>query len=174
MSENISQKTIKIANEPSVKRSNKLMPSNSFLLEENSIVCDLKVNSKKQLLQEISLRAEKIYNINSKLAFELLQQRERLGSTGIGNGVAVPHAKLPNLEYTSGLFIRLSNTIDFESVDGFPVDLIFTLFAPQNSGGDHLKALSQISRLLGDEKMRDKIRGTGDIDTLYILLAQFD
>tara|TARA_B100000029_G_scaffold401080_1_gene400185 strand:- start:644 stop:1168 length:525 start_codon:yes stop_codon:yes gene_type:complete len=174
MSENITQKISTAIDEISLKKERDHMASNSFILDKNGIINNLKVNSKKQLLQEISTRAEKIYNINPKLSFELLQQRERLGSTGIGNGVAVPHAKLPNLEFTSGLFIRLSNSIDFESVDGLPVDLIFTLFAPHSSSGDHLKALSQISRLLGDEKMRDKIRGTRNTDALYVLLAQFE
>ena len=102
---------------------------------------------------------------------EILQQRERLGSTGIGNGIAIPHGKLPKLERLFGLFARLDRPIDFEALDGQPVDLIFLLLAPEGAGADHLKALARVARLLRDPEVARKLRNSHDADALYAVLA---
>src|SRR5437763_1738828 len=114
------------------------------LVTPNAIIPALKVNGKKQAIQELASRAAKLTGQNERLIFETLMQREKLGSTGIGNGIAIPHGKLPKLEKLVGLFARLDRPIDFESLDGQPVDLIFLLLAPETAGADHLKALARV------------------------------
>jgi PTS system nitrogen regulatory IIA component len=97
-------------------------------------------------------------------------KRERLGTTGVGNGIAIPHGKLPHLEGMFGIFARLENPIDFEAIDDRPVDLMFLLLAPETAGADHLKALARVSRLLRDKRACEKLRGTDDAEALYALL----
>ena len=118
------------------------------LVAPNAIIPALKVNGKKQAIQELSARAAKLTGQNERLIFETLMQREKLGSTGVGSGIAIPHGKLPKLEKLVGLFARLERPIDFEALDGQPVDLIFLLLAPEGAGADHLKALARVARLL--------------------------
>jgi len=103
--------------------------------------------------------------------FETLLQRERLGSTGVGNGIAIPHGKLPNLGKLVGLFARLEKPIDFESLDGEPVDLVFLLLAPEAAGADHLKALARVARMLRDPDVVEKLRATRDAALMYNLLT---
>src|SRR6187399_2907020 len=143
------------------------------LVAPNAIVPALKVNGKKQAIQELSARAAKLTGQNERLIFDTLMQREKLGSTGVGNGIAIPHGKLPKLEKLSGLFARLERPIDFESLDGQPVDLIFLLLAPEGAGADHLKALARISRLLRDRAICEKLRGSDSADALYALLTHW-
>src|SRR4051812_8866877 len=118
------------------------------LVAPNAIVPALKVNGKKQAIQELAGRAAKLTGQNERFIFETLMQREKLGSTGIGNGIAIPHGKLPKLEKLVGLVARLDRPIDFESLDGQPVDLIFLLLAPESAGAAHLQALPRVGRLL--------------------------
>src|SRR5262245_8785620 len=118
------------------------------LVAPNAIIPALKVNSKKQAIQELSARAAALTGQNERTVFEILLQREKLGSTGVGNGIAIPHGKLPKLGKLFGLFARLERPIDFEALDGQPIDLIFLLLAPEGAGADHLKALARVARLL--------------------------
>ena len=141
------------------------------LVAPNAIVPALKVNGKKQAIQELSARAAKLTGQNERLIFETLMQREKLGSTGVGGGIAIPHGKLPKLGRLFGLFARLERGIDFEALDGQPVDLIFLLLAPEAAGADHLKALARVARLLRDPEIARKLRDSRDADALYAVLA---
>ena len=142
------------------------------LVSPNAIIPALKVNGKKQALQEIAAKAAELTGQNERAILEILLQREKLGSTGVGNGVAIPHGKLPKLNKVFGLFARLDRPIDFEALDGHPVDLIFLLLAPEGAGADHLKALARVSRLLRDRTICEKLRGADHPDALYALLTE--
>ena len=124
------------------------------LVAPNAIIPALKVNSKKQALQELAANAAELSGQNERAIFEILLQREKLGSTGVGNGVAIPHGKLAKLDKLFGLFARLARPVDFEALDGQPVDLVFLLLAPEGAGADHLKALARVARLLRDRPSR--------------------
>ena len=141
------------------------------LVTPNAIIPALKVNGKKQAIQELSARAAKLTGQSERLIFETLTQREKLGSTGVGNGIAIPHGKLPKLEKLFGLFARLERPIDFEAMDGQPVDLVFLLLAPEGAGADHLKALARIARLLRDQDVAKKLRASRDAQAIYSVLA---
>ncbi len=141
------------------------------LVAPEAILPTLKVNSKKQALQELAAKAARSTGRAEREVFEILLQRERLGSTGIGDGVAIPHGKLPKLNRLVGLFARLEKPIDFEALDGHPVDLIFLLLAPEAAGADHLKALARIARLLRDPAIAAKLRAATDAEILYRLIT---
>lgn len=141
------------------------------LIKPEHVVARLRATSKKQALQELAKRASDIIGQPERAIFSVLMKRERLGTTGVGNGIAIPHGKLPNLDRLYGLFARLEHPIDFESIDDRPVDLIFLLIAPEASGADHLKALARVSRLLRDKAACEKLRGTDDAEALYALLV---
>jgi len=143
----------------------------SELLTPRSVVAQLRVTGKKQVLQELARRAAATTGINERRIYEVLSERERLGTTGIGRGVAVPHGKLAELTRVYGLFARLDRPIAFESIDNQPVDLVFVLLAPLDAGADHLKALAMVSRLLRDRTICEKLRGTDNPDALYALLT---
>lgn len=142
------------------------------LIDNNAIIASLRVTSKKQALQEISERASAIANLPAREIFDALLQRERLGSTGVGGGIAIPHGKLPRVTHMIGLFARLEKPIDYEALDGEPVDLIFLLLAPEAAGADHLKALSRVARALRDSSLTARLRATKDASGLYLLLTQ--
>ncbi|HZP75830.1 MAG TPA: PTS IIA-like nitrogen regulatory protein PtsN [Pseudolabrys sp.] len=146
------------------------MPLND-LIAPNAILPALKVNNKKQAIQEIAARAAELTGMNERAVLEILLQREKLGSTAVGNGVAIPHGKLPKLGRLFGLFARLDRAIDFEALDGQPVDLLFLLLAPETAGADHLKALARVARLLRDPEVARKLRESRDADALYAVLA---
>jgi nitrogen PTS system EIIA component len=137
----------------------------------DAIIPALKANSKKQALQELAAKAARLSGQNERLIFETLLQREKLGSTAIGNGIAIPHGKLPDLGSLFGLFARLDRPVDFESLDGQPVDLIFLLLAPEGAGADHLKALARVARLLRDPDIARKLRESHDAEAIYAVLA---
>jgi PTS system nitrogen regulatory IIA component len=141
------------------------------LVAPNAIIPALKVTSKKQALQELAARAAVLSGQNERAIFEILVQREKLGSTAVGNGIAIPHGKMPNLAKLFGLFARLDRPIDFESLDGQAVDLIFLLLAPEGAGADHLKALARVARLLRDPSIAHKLRASHDADAMYAVLA---
>src|SRR6187455_3852283 len=141
------------------------------LVAPNAIIPALRVNSKKQILQELTAKAAELSGQSERTILEILQQREKLGSTGVGNGIAIPHGKLPKLEKLVGLFARLERGIDFESLDGQPVDLVFLLLAPEGAGADHLKALARVARLLREAEVVTRLRETRDADALYAVLA---
>ncbi|MGB0695095.1 MAG: PTS IIA-like nitrogen regulatory protein PtsN [Rhodospirillaceae bacterium] len=144
----------------------------SDLIGPGDVVPALRVTSKKQVLQEIARKAAARSGHPERAIFDVLLERERLGSTGVGNGIAIPHGKMASLESLCGLFIRLDAPVDFDSIDDEPVDLIFLLLAPENAGADHLKALARVSRLLRDRGICEKLRGTDTAEALYALLTQ--
>jgi PTS system nitrogen regulatory IIA component len=144
----------------------------SDIITSDAILPALKATSKKQLLQELSQAAGKVTGLDPRSVFETLLQREKLGSTGLGQGIAIPHGKFAALAEVKGLFARLQTPVDFESVDDRPVDLVFLLMAPESAGADHLKALARISRLLRDQKLVTKLRGTQDAAGLYAILTE--
>ena len=131
----------------------------------------LKVGSKKQALQELAHRAAALTGLEERRIFDVLLERERLGTTGVGHGIAIPHGKLAELQQLHGLFARLNGAIDFDAIDDEPVDLIFMLLAPESAGADHLKALARISRLLRDEAVCAKLRSLDQAETIYAVLT---
>lgn len=144
----------------------------SDLITPESVVSKLHATSKKQALQELAKRAAEVSGLQERAIFDVLLERERLGTTGVGNGIAIPHGKLPNLDRLYGLFARLDKPIDFDSIDEQPVDLIFLLLAPETAGADHLKALARVSRLLRDKSGCEKLRGTDSAEALYAILTE--
>jgi nitrogen PTS system EIIA component len=143
----------------------------SDLVALQAVIPALKVNSKKQALQELAARAATLTGRGEREILEILQQREKLGSTGVGGGIAIPHGKLPKLERLFGLFARLDRPIDFESLDGQQDDLIFLLLAPEAAGADHLKALARVARLLRDPDTAKKLRESRDAEAIYAVLT---
>lgn len=143
----------------------------SDLVTQKSILPALKAGSKKQLLQLLAEKAAEITGLNERDIFDTIMQREKLGSTGVGNGIAIPHGKLKNIKTIIGIFARLETSVDFEALDDEPVDLVFMLLAPETAGADHLKALSRIARLLREADMVAKLRGTKDATALFAFLT---
>jgi PTS system nitrogen regulatory IIA component len=141
------------------------------LVAPNAIIPALKVNGKKQALQELAAKAAELSGLSERTIFETLMQREKLGSTGVGNGIAIPHGKLSKLNKLFGVFARLERPIDFEALDGQAVDLVFLLLAPEGAGADHLKALARVARLLRDPDVAHKLRDSRDVEALYSVLA---
>lgn len=142
------------------------------LLQQDAIIPALKANSKKQLLQELANKAARITGLSEREIFDVILQRERLGSTGVGNGIAIPHGKLTSIKSITGIFARLENPVDFEALDDQPVDLVFLLLAPEGAGADHLKALSRIARVLRDQDLVAKLRATNSEPAIYAFLNQ--
>lgn len=142
------------------------------LISSEEIIPSLRVGSKKQALQELSKRAAELTGQPERAIFEVLIQRERLGTTGVGQGIAIPHGKLPELDRLYALFARLEAPVDFDAIDEQPVDLICLLLAPETAGADHLKALAQVSRLLRNKAICEKIRGSDGPDAIYALLSE--
>ena len=141
------------------------------LLTPDAVLCDLKVGSKKQLLQELAARAARERGLDERAVFDVLLERERLGATGVGSGVAIPHGKLAAVDRLYGAFARLATPIDFEAIDERPVDLVFLLIAPETAGADHLKALARVSRTLRDAGLVEKVRAATDAGAIFSLLA---
>ncbi len=142
------------------------------LIGRDAILPVVRAASKKQLFQEIATRARDAYGLEPRLVLEGLVAREKLGSTAMGGGVAIPHARLAGLDSIIGLFARLERPVDFEAADGQGVDLVFVLLAPEESGADHLRALARVSRLLRDAELRRKLRETTEAPALYALLTE--
>ena len=141
------------------------------LLSPRGVIAQLRVGNKKAALQEIAKRAATITGVTERQIYDALIERERLGSTGIGHGIALPHAKLPELPQLCGVFARLERPIAFEAIDDQPVDLVFALLAPAGAGAEHLRALARVSRLLRDRGICQKLRGTDNGDALFALLT---
>ena len=142
------------------------------LLTPSAVIANLRATAKKQVLQELARRAATLTGESERTIFDVLLERERLGTTGVGNGIAIPHGKLAGLKRLHGVFARLEKPIDFEAIDEQPVDLIFMLLAPGSAGADHLKALARVSRLLRDRAVCEKLRGSDNADALYALLTE--
>jgi nitrogen PTS system EIIA component len=141
------------------------------LVTPRSVVAQLRAPTKRQVLQELARRAGTTTGIADRRIYDALAERERLGTTGIGNGVAIPHCRLAELTRLYGLFARLERPIPFEAIDDEPVDLVFVLLAPADAGAEHLKALARVSRLLRDRAICEKLRGANSADALYALLT---
>jgi PTS system nitrogen regulatory IIA component len=129
-------------------------------------------SNKKALLKELAAKAAGLTGLSADVIFETLLQREKLGSTGLGAGIAIPHGKFADLKRVVGMFAQLEKPIDFEAMDDQPVDLVFVLLAPETAGADHLKALAKVSRLLRDGLVLEKLRGTDDSTGLYAVLTE--
>ncbi len=142
----------------------------SDIMTVNNISVAIKANSKRQLLQELAEKAAEITGITERTIFDIVLERENLGSTGFGGGTALPHGRLTDIDKVYGFFARLSTPVDFEAIDGKPVDLIFLLLSPEGSGADHLTALAQVSRILKDEATCEKLRQAETREQIYALL----
>ena len=146
----------------------------SDLLTPDAILPSLHAQSKKQVLQEVCAVAARLTLRSDREIFDTLLQRERLGSTGVGHGVAIPHGKLRGLDRLVGVFARLARPVDFDSLDDQPVDLVFVLLAPESAGADHLKALARIARILRDPAMAQKLRTAQDASGIYSVMTGLD
>lgn len=130
------------------------------------------LTSKKRLFQELGEMASQAYGLTAAIAIDGLQERESLGPTGVGHGIALPHARLQDLGKIVGVFLRLEKPLDYDSVDRQPVDLVFGLFAPKDSGVDHLKALALVSRTMRDTAICAKLRANTDPGKLHAILTE--
>jgi nitrogen PTS system EIIA component len=142
------------------------------LIGPAAVIPTLKAKSKKQVLEDLAFRAAKLEGIPGRDLFEALLQRERLGSTGVGRGIAIPHCRLASIKRLACVFARLDVPIPFDATDGQPVDLVFLLLAPEDAGADHLKALARLSRLMRDKKTMMQLRAAKDEMSLYAVLTQ--
>ena len=142
------------------------------LIRPEGVADGLSAASKKALFQQLGQLAGAAYGIDAKAATAGLALREKLGSTGFGGGVAIPHARLAGIDSIRGVVAALARPIDFDSVDELPVDLVVALFSPADAGADHLKALARVSRALRDQDLVAKLRGAGSKDAMYVLLAR--
>jgi nitrogen PTS system EIIA component len=142
------------------------------LLLPEAVFPSLRAKNKKQALQEIAQKAARLTGLDARDVFETLLQREKLGSTGVGRGIAIPHGRIAALPRIVSLFAKLEEPIDFEALDGEPVDLIFLLLAPEHAGADHLKALARISRLLREPSTIEKLKAAKDRAALYSVLTE--
>jgi PTS system nitrogen regulatory IIA component len=138
----------------------------------DAVLACVKASGKKALLAELAAKAAQLYTLDERRLFDRLLERERLGSTGIGGGIAIPHGRMPSLAKPVGVFARLAHPVDFDSIDERPVDSVFLLLAPEGAGADHLKALARVSRLLRDRGLVEKLRATESADALYALLIE--
>ncbi len=143
------------------------------ILLKDSVVANGKADSKKQILEQLSEIATSKTGIDQNVILDALIERERLGTTGVGKGVALPHTRLIGLNKIFCAFIR-TNPVDFEAIDGKTVDLVFLLLVPEEAGADHLKALSRLSRLLRDDDITSQLRKAHSADALYDLIIQND
>lgn len=141
------------------------------ILSPEAMAVGLNATSKKHLMQELAQRASASYGLDARLAFEALLERERLGPTGMGRGVAIPHARLASVDHIFGVFARLSKPVDYDSADGEPIDIVFALFAPEDAGANHLRALARVSRALRDPGLCSKLRGAKDASAVYAVLT---
>ena len=141
------------------------------LVSPEGVIATLRSASKKQALQELATKAAEVTGLDERLIFDTLLEREKLGSTGVGEGIAIPHGRIAGLDRLYGLFARLDDGIDFDSIDDEPVDLIFLLLAPEGAGADHLKALARVSRLLRNHDVCEKLRASDDNGVIFALLT---
>jgi PTS system nitrogen regulatory IIA component len=143
-----------------------------FLLEKR-IGCDVKAPSKKRVLEQLGLRlAESVPELTQDLVFDALLERERLGSTGLGKGIALPHARMAQVDRAMGAFITLNEGIDFDAIDGEPVDLAFAMLVPQEATDEHLQLLSTLARMFSDELFCTDLRQAENNQHLFRLISQ--
>lgn len=144
----------------------------SELIKPEAVQGALKSASKKRVLLDLAASAAQLYALAEADVFSAVQEREHLGPTGMGKGVAIPHARISGLDRVVGCFARLAKPVDYESVDGQPVDLVFLLLAPEDAGADHLKSLARVARALRDPVICDKLRSTQDPSALFAILTE--
>ena len=142
------------------------------LIKPDAVVANLRARTKKALLAEVSQRAAECLKLSDTAIYEALWQREMLSSTGIGRGIAIPHARIPQLTAMFGLFGRLESAIEFGAMDDKPVDLVFLLLAPEHAGADHLRALARVSRLMRDAPTLERLRGSKSHSAMYAVLTE--
>src|SRR3569832_1504065 len=142
------------------------------LLSPDAVLAHVKATTKKQVLQEMAHRAAILTKLPERRIFDTLVEREKLGSTGMGQGIAIPHGRIPGIDKMTGLFAQLDHPVDFDSMDDQPVDLVFLLLAPEGAGADHLKALARVSRLLRNQAVCEKLRAAPQAATLFALLTE--
>ena len=147
------------------------MDLNNILRPEAVKICAT-FTSKKRLFQELGELAESVHGLRARSVVEALQERENLGPTGVGGGIALPHARLEGVESVTGLFIRAERPFDFDAVDRKPVDLVFALLAPEDAGVEHLKALAAVSRKMRDAGLCAKLRANSDPVALHAILTE--
>ncbi|MFT4793365.1 MAG: PTS system nitrogen regulatory IIA component [Paracoccaceae bacterium] len=143
-----------------------------LLIAPGSVAPMVRASSKKQLLHDLAGRVAEVEGLDARAVFDALMERERLGATGMGRGVAIPHARMEGVTQIRGYFARLDRGVDFDAPDGVPVDLLFVLLAPENAGADHLRALAKVSRLLRDEGRCTKLRSTSDASAIFAILVE--
>jgi len=143
----------------------------SDLLTPEAVLAGVGTANKKTLFQHLGSAAARVYGLEAREVTDRVLDREKLGSTGFGGGIAIPHARLAGLARVSGIFARLQQPVDFGAVDELPVDLVFMLLSPTGAGAEHLKALASVSRRLRDRTFAAKLRGAGSPDALYALLT---
>jgi PTS system nitrogen regulatory IIA component len=141
------------------------------LIPDGGFAADMPATSRKQALHGMAELAQQTLNVSARKLLEAVIERERLGSTGVGGGVAIPHARTDMVDRVCGVFARLRQPVDFDAVDGQPVDLVFLLLAPEEAGAEHLKALAQIARLLRREDIRRALRAAPDADAISAILS---
>ena len=141
------------------------------LIALKGVVPQLRARNKKQALLELAAKAADITGIDASLIFETILQRERLGTTALGRGIAIPHGRLKGLKGITGIAVQLAKPVDFEAMDDQPVDLVILLLAPEDSGADHLKALARIARVLKQPNKLAKLRAASDSAAIYALLT---
>ncbi len=142
------------------------------MLSDKSFLVNFEASSKKNVLDELSKLAEKDIKIDSRILLEALTKREKLGSTAVGNGIAIPHANCPDIDKPKVFVALLSNSLDFNANDDQPVDIIFLLLAPDNSGSEHLQALALVSRLLRNKELTTKLRGCKNTESAFAVISQ--
>ena len=144
------------------------------MLAPEAVIASLAVPNKKTLFQQLAAVASKITGVDARAIVDRLVERERLGSTGFGGGIAIPHGKIEGIESVVGVFARLGSPVDFQAIDDMPVDIVFLLLSSPEAGVEHLKALARVSRRLRDRNFVAKLRGAGSPDALYALFVQAD
>ena len=142
------------------------------MISDKSFLVNFEASSKKNIFNELAKKAEKIIKIDSQTLLEALIRREKLGSTAVGNGIAIPHANCPNIDKPKVFVALLSNSLDFNANDDQPVDIIFLLLAPDNNGAEHLQALALVSRLLRNKELTTKLRGCKNTESAYAVISQ--
>jgi len=141
------------------------------LIDPQAIALDLSSRSKKQLFRNLAERVAPLIGRDAELVVSVLGERERLGSTGFGGGIAIPHGKIAGLDRVHGFVVRLAEPIDYDAIDRMPVDIVFMLLSPEDAGAEHLKALARVSRALRDRELLDRLRGAGSTDAIFALLS---
>jgi PTS system nitrogen regulatory IIA component len=140
------------------------------IISKDAVLDNVQATSKRELIQVLSSKIANISGLDERVIFDAVWERENLGSTGYGDGVAFPHARIEGLDKVSAMFARLDEAVDFDSLDGKPVDLVFLLISPENSGADHLTALATLSRVLKTEGACEKLRKARSVDEIYTIL----